>query len=106
MNRFDPTCSQCGGTGKITATDGSGPFDCFACRDERTQRALDVTRDDVAKDRHAVLQLLYEAHHREPCGPTLQAISAAIQHLQAVDGNDGNQSSGNPGSLVDSKPPT
>lgn len=40
----------------------------------------------VAEDRRAVLQLLYEAHHREPCGPTLEAISAAIQHLQAVGG--------------------
>jgi hypothetical protein len=44
-----------------------------------------TTDEKVAEDRRAVLQLLYEAHHREPCGPTLEAISAAIQHLQAVD---------------------
>jgi aspartyl aminopeptidase len=40
---------------------------------------------DIAEERRAVLQMLYEAHHREPCGSTLAAISAAIQHLQAVD---------------------
>lgn len=25
-------CAQCGGAGSITATDGTGPYNCFACR--------------------------------------------------------------------------
>jgi flagellar biosynthesis/type III secretory pathway protein FliH len=52
---------------------------------DRTAAPTQPERPSIEEDRRAVLCLLYEAHDRERCGPTLQAISAAIQHLQAAD---------------------
>lgn len=34
-------CAQCGGAGSITATDGTGPYNCFACMPQPEQVAQD-----------------------------------------------------------------
>jgi len=34
-------CAQCGGAGSITATDGTGPYNCFACKPQPEQVAQD-----------------------------------------------------------------
>ena len=43
--------------------------------------ALEAQRED----RREVLRILYEAHRKTSPSPSLAAISAAIQHLQAVE---------------------
>lgn len=30
----NPVCSECGDSGEVMATDGSGPYRCYACRPE------------------------------------------------------------------------
>ena len=48
---------------------------------EEAAQALEAQRED----RREVLRILYEAHRKTNPSPSLAAISAAIQHLQAVE---------------------
>ena len=48
---------------------------------EEAAQAQEAQRED----RREVLRILYEAHRKTNPSPSLAAISAAIQHLQAVE---------------------
>lgn len=48
---------------------------------EEAAQVLEAQRED----RREVLRILYEAHRKASPSPSLAAVSAAIQHLQAVE---------------------